>query len=254
MNYKVYLIRRISTKKVVYVGITKGSLNSRFSKHLKDFRRNPRKSNYFKKYLLDLEICLIEDNIKTLEDANMKEIHYISKYKQEYGDLLNATQGGDGTKGFPSWNKGKSCEYIDKLILNSPRAKRVFMYNDKGNYLDSFNSIKKACEKTQIPRCAIQKMAEERKSFKTYKGYTFRFYQKDKIEINKMSHAQRLEIVKESRNKSAKQVLIYDKMLGEYIQYKNVKECSKKLLLKTTSIYSYCNIKKETSKYIFSYV
>jgi hypothetical protein len=183
MNYKVYKIQRIDTNEIVYIGITKNKLQQRFYSHLNDKRRNPKKVNYFQKYRDLLKIVCIEQGIESLEEANKKEIYYIKKYKDLGCKLLNATDGGDGTLNLQSWNKGIKCNYVDKLMQNSPNAKKIYSYDLNGNFLKEYNSIKKASEDTGSPRASIKNISDLKKRYITSKNKTFRYFKADKIEI-----------------------------------------------------------------------
>jgi predicted GIY-YIG superfamily endonuclease len=183
MNYKIYRIERVDTNEIVYIGITRNKLNTRFSSHLRDKRRNPKKVNYFQKYSDLLKIVCIEEGIQTLQEANKKEIYYIKKHKDLGCNLLNATDGGDGTLNFESWNKGVKCTYIDKLMQNSPNAKKIYSYDLNGNFLKEYNSIKKASEETNSSRSAIKNIADLKSRFVTSKNKTFRYFKADKVDI-----------------------------------------------------------------------
>lgn len=252
MNYKVYKILRIDTNDVVYIGITKNSLVKRFSSHLRDNKNNLKKVNYFKKYKNLLKIELIEDSIDSLSLANEKEIFYIKEYSKKYS-LLNATLGGDGTKGLVSWNKGLKCNYKDKLINNSPNKKKVFSYDINGVFLKEYNSIKKAFEHTGVPRSAIKNICELKPRFKTYKKLTFRYYKEDKIQIKIVSEKERIENVKKGKINSSKKILIYDKKSKKEYRFKNYLECINNFEIKKNTLHTYLSINKETKKYIFSY-
>ena len=183
MNYKVYKIQRIDTNEIVYIGITKNKLQQRFSSHLREKKNNLKKVNYFQKYRDLLEIVCIEKGIENLKQANEKEIYYIKKYRNLGCNLLNATDGGDGTLNFESWNKGIKCNYVDKLMQNSPNAKKIYSYDLNGNFLKEYNSIKKASEETNSSRSAIKNIADLKSRFVTSKNKTFRYFKADKVDI-----------------------------------------------------------------------
>jgi len=252
VNYKVYKIYRIDTKKVVYIGITKNTLRRRFSSHLRDSKRNKKKMDYFSKYKHILRIETIEDNIPDLKTANAKEVYYIGEFSKGY-NLLNATIGGDGTKGCAAWNKGKKCTYADKLILNSPMAKKVFCYSKEGEYIREYRSIKHASISEGMPRCAIKNMCEMKPKYKTYKNKTFRYYKSDKIDINFVLESDRIERVRIGKIKKCKSVFVHDKKNGITNKFTNYLECMKHMGIKKATLMTYLSLKKETKKYIFGY-
>jgi hypothetical protein len=253
MEYKVYLIKRISTSVVVYVGITKNKLNTRFLSHLRDKRRNIKKVNYFLCHKDDLIIEAIEEGIKTLKEANDKEVYYIQYYKKKYGRLLNATEGGDGTKGSNPWNKGTNCKYIDKLMQNSPNAKKIYAYDINGKYICEFNSIKKAHEFTNVSRQVIGKIAKQENRYKTSKGYSFRYYKSEKIKINKITTEERIRRVIKAKQEKIKTIKIFIKKTQSNVFYNNALTASIDFKIKKNSLQTYCSQNKETSKYIYGY-
>ena len=54
------------------------------------------RTNWVKKNRENIEIILVEENIKTKEEICSKEMYYISKYKKDGYDLVNTINGGEG--------------------------------------------------------------------------------------------------------------------------------------------------------------
>jgi hypothetical protein len=253
MNYKVYKIQRIDTNEIVYIGITKNKLQQRFYSHLNDKRRNPKKVNYFQKYRDLLKIVCIEQGIESLEEANKKEIYYIKKYKDLGCKLLNATDGGDGTLNLQSWNKGIKCNYVDKLMQNSPNAKKIYSYDLNGNFLKEYNSIKKASEDLLIPRIAIKNIADLKISFISYKDISFRYFKKEHIEIKRISEIERIKRVKKGKLESCKRVIIEDKEFNKKYTFKNYLDCIDYFKFNKGTLQTYLSVSKENKKYKFYY-
>lgn len=253
MAYKVYIIQRIDTKKIVYVGITKNSLSKRFNAHFSDKRRNIKKVNYFNKYKEFLSIVCIKDFIQSLEEANKAEIFYIKKYRSLGHSLLNATDGGDGTVNSKAWNKGVKCNYVDKLTENSPNAKPVFSYDCHGNFLKQYSSIKKASEETGVSRSAIKNICDLNKRYVMSKGLTFRYYKDNKIEIIRVPELERINNVRSGKIKSAKKVIIIDKLNNKTFFFDNYLDCFNQMNFSKGTLQTYLSISKETSKYKFQY-
>jgi hypothetical protein len=253
MNYKVYKIQRIDINEIVYIGITRNSIEKRFKQHLRETKRNPKKTRYFLKYGSLLQIICIEDNIDNLKEANVKEIYYIKKYRDLDCNLLNATDGGDGTLNFESWNKGIKCTYIDKLIKNSPNAKKVYSYDLNGNFLKEYNSIKKASEDINIPRCAIKNICDLKKGFISYKNISFRYFKKEKIDIKRISENERKQNIILAKLKSSKKVIIFDKLNNKEYLFNNYLECINQFKFNKKTLFTYLSTSKETKKYKFNY-
>lgn len=180
--YKIYGLRVIGEDEIRYVGLTKNTLSSRLAQHIREKRHNPYKINWILKNKHNIEIILIEDNIKGLYNANEKEKYYIDLYKSIGNRLTNLTDGGDGTKGFKSWNKGIKCNYVDKIIKNSPKSKNVCVYGLSGDFLNEYRSVKFASIKTGVSRQRIADIANMKPKHKQSKGFIFRWFKAKKIE------------------------------------------------------------------------
>lgn len=253
MNYKVYALACGDSGKIRYIGITKNSLSQRLNQHKTDLRRNKHKINWIKSLKGNIKIILIKDEIPSLKEANELEVYYISYYNEKGCKLVNKTAGGDGTKGFVSWNKGLKCSYIDKLIKNSPRARKVYCYDLNGFLIKEYSSIKKASEGTGVSRSQILKICNIESGYKTSKKMSFRFFKEPKIYIEIVSEQDRIKNVKKGKLESAREIKVIDKNIGETYIFKNFIEASKKLNMKKSSISTYASISKETKKYKFSY-
>lgn len=95
INYKIYALINTISNEIRYIGLTKNSLNARLSKHLRD-KYKTYKTNWINSNKPNIGIILIEENIRTKEEACSREIFYISKLKEEGYKLVNTTNGGDG--------------------------------------------------------------------------------------------------------------------------------------------------------------
>lgn len=108
--------------------------------------RNDIWHNIVKKNDLNFKVeILIESN--NYNFILRKEKEFISMYgKKKFGGLLaNLTDGGEGTKGYPS----------DKYVC----AKKVYVYNKEGGYICSYNSTQDAAKALNINRGIISKVA-----------------------------------------------------------------------------------------------
>jgi len=102
-EYKVYILRLIDDTTPKYVGITSGDLNKRLIKHMHDIKRESCKNKHKKNWLSKYKDSIIIEQIDTavdVDDLKQKEILYIRKYRDIGIDLVNATDGGDGSYGF----------------------------------------------------------------------------------------------------------------------------------------------------------
>lgn len=249
--YKIYGLRAIGEDEIRYIGLTKKSLKSRLTEHLKEKRFNPYKINWIAKNKHKIEILLIEGNISSLESANEKEKYYINLYKLKGNRLTNLTDGGDGTQGFQSWNKGKNCSYIDKLIENSPRAKKIYCYNLDGVFISEYRSVKYASYKLGIARASIINIANFKYSYKQSKGFQFRWIKSNAIDKVFYDENKRINAIINTKSKNTKKIKIEFK--NTVTIYNRAEDVAKALGLLTSSVKTYASVNKKTKYGDFSY-
>ena len=123
--YKIYLITNIeNTKK--YVGITKFSLNERFSQHIK---RGFLLTEAIQKYgCQNFSIDLIEE-VESAERAYELEQYYIREYNTKVPNGYNLTDGGDGIFGWKATEEYRK-ECSDR-VRQLHKQKKVGMYGKK---------------------------------------------------------------------------------------------------------------------------
>lgn len=95
MKWIIYChLNKINRKR--YIGQTsKKCTKYRFVKNGNGYSRQPKFYNAIKKYGWDnFEHIILEDNIKTQEEANLREQYYIKKYNT-IKDGYNCTEGGN---------------------------------------------------------------------------------------------------------------------------------------------------------------
>lgn len=123
--YKIYLITNTENAKK-YVGITKFSLEERFSQHIK---RGFILTEAIQKYgYQNFSIDLIEE-VESAERAYELEKYYIQEYNTKVPNGYNLTDGGDGIFGWEATEEyRKECsERVKKLH----KEKKVGMYGKK---------------------------------------------------------------------------------------------------------------------------
>lgn len=169
MEYKIYFLIDPRTNEVRYVGKTTKSLNKRlFNGHLKDKNKTHKTNwiNFLKKQGLIPEIKLIK-TCKNEELCNFSEKFYIKLFgraDKNTGNLVNSTDGGEGTPGkiltdetknkIGSSNKGKG---LGKIVSEETKKKMRISYkktpqeikNKIKSIVSSVNLNKKASEKTR---------------------------------------------------------------------------------------------------------
>jgi hypothetical protein len=123
--YKIYVLIDPTTKTIRYVGRTNQGHIKRLNRHIRDSKKQTNhKANWIKSIInngnLPL-ILIVENNLPSIEEANLAEIHYIKSFKSLGCDLTNATDGGGGANGFKH-----SQKTIDKLkTLSHPHSEET---------------------------------------------------------------------------------------------------------------------------------
>ena len=176
--YKIYTLNHPLTNEIRYVGQTCQELKSRLKKHLYCINNKKDRShrrNWIKS-LLDMNLCpkivLIEENLDK-EKCDILEKEYIKKFKELGLNLLNMTDGGEGSIGFKHTKETKeklsiirknndSKEYRKKIsmgvinqwnnlsdedklnnIVNQINRKNIHQYDLFGNHIEEFISLRK---------------------------------------------------------------------------------------------------------------
>lgn len=101
-NYKIYGLKSKNENFIRYIGYTKLKLKKRLTNHLSESRqRDTHKDRWIRSNNHNIDIVLIEENIKSFELVLEREIYWIKKYKEDFNiDLVNSTDGGNGTLGY----------------------------------------------------------------------------------------------------------------------------------------------------------
>lgn len=160
-----------------YIGKTNMTIETRWKYHLKHIKekRNINRPLYqaFNKYGIEnFSITMVEECIE--EEASEKEIYWINYYNTYLGEGYNATIGGDGRVCYNydliinTYNNIQNITETAKLlnihistvkhaldsrgikiilsqeVLKEKMSKPILMFDLKGNYIKSWNSIKEA--------------------------------------------------------------------------------------------------------------
>lgn len=116
-NYKIYGLKLKDSNDIRYIGLTKKTLLDRFKRHIRITSKiNTKNGNWINKYKDNIEIILIEENIKTTEIASEREIFWIKYYTEIGNDLTNGTLGGF---------KGEPTEETINKLSESQKGKKL---------------------------------------------------------------------------------------------------------------------------------
>lgn len=195
ITYKIYGLKLKNDDTIRYIGQTKQTLADRFSNHICDLRAYNKKTNWIRKYKSEIEMVLIEDNITSLEESNIKEIFYIKLLTYLGANLVNSTLGGDGKLGHKhddAFRKRAS----DRMKNNNP------MKNPECRLKQSFNKKGVSRGKWKHTSPLKGKMRVDVDSLEVYKLYlTGEYTQKELSIIFKVSHGTILNITKKYKLK-----------------------------------------------------
>lgn len=158
---KIYAIKYIPEDKIIYIGQTIQAGKKRFYDHFRN-AQSLEKTDAFHKFLYnknikDFEFIVLEDNIDSKEELNIKEAQYIKQY-----DTVNC--------GFNSYTQSNT-------INLHPIIKKVKWFDNNRNYICTFDSIVAAEQGTGVNCSNISHCCNHIQT-KTSKGW-FRFEDDD---------------------------------------------------------------------------
>ena len=154
--YKIYLITNLKNQKQ-YVGITKFSIEERFSQHVK---RGFLLTEAIKKYGEEKFSTELIEEVESDERAYELEMLYIQKYKTKVPNGYNLTDGGDGIFGWEADEKYRQeCSERVKLLH---QEKKVGMYG-KNHSEETKRKMSEAAKGKSKPWLIGRKISEDTK-------------------------------------------------------------------------------------------
>lgn len=215
LNYKYYLYRWIREDKncPFYVGI--GTNNKYYSYSRAKSKTNRKQSflNILNKTNCYYEILMESNNYDFIKN---KEVEFIKLYGRKdlgLGQLVNLTDGGDGTLGKEKLKGG-----------DNKCSKKIYQYNLNGDLIKKWQSIADACRELNYNNAGIIACCKKKRRHKTYKGFIWRY---------------NLEKVKSEKIGNDLKIKQYD-INGNFIQeWNSISEVSKKLKILYSRI-NYC--------------
>lgn len=231
-----------------YIGKTTEKLQIRLRRHISSSKKEKtHKAKWILKELKQNNEILITEIFKVLkeEDWGKWEKYFISQYTKKGYKLTNLTIGGENLSGEynPFFGKKHSKKTIDKIKLNMPTSKEVYMYDLQGNLIKKYNSINDASTENNISVSEISDVCNKRKKHKTAHGYVWRF-KNEPFSLEYISPAEHLR----------KEICQYDKN-GILIQeHESISKASEKTKISTGNISRCCNKKiKSVGGYVWRF-
>lgn len=223
MKYYLYRHIRLDTNKPFYIGIgTKGNnyntIRSEYKRAYQKWGRNQHWKRVVKKVDYVIEILFESDEYNEIKQ---KEIELIKLYP----DLVNYTQGGQGTLGL----NGKK----------HPKSKKVYQYSKEGFFIKKWDSINLAGEKLEIHTTNIVSCLKGK--LKSIKGFRWSYKKKNKLEplINLSGKFQ----------KTKKKVYKIDIITGDILQiFDCINDAAKSVNIHAGKISQCCNNKRKTCR------
>lgn len=142
---KIYVLKDPDSLDIRYVGKTVNSLISRLGQHIADTKRNKNnhRVNWIRKVISGGKIPIIEeiDHCPWNESQGM-ETYYITYYRNKGCNLINETDGGEGTLG------RKDSEETVKARKESLRKNlpKIYQYDLQGNFIKEWDNAPLAAE------------------------------------------------------------------------------------------------------------
>lgn len=141
---KIYVLKDPDSHEVRYVGKTVQSLIARLGQHIYDSKsKKNHRAYWIQKLVSGGKLPLIEEiDSCSWGDSAALETFYIAKYKAEGANLINQTEGGEGTLGkiVSTETRKKQSESMRK------RTPKVYQYDLSGNLVKEWENAMTAAE------------------------------------------------------------------------------------------------------------
>lgn len=140
----IYVMKDPTTLEVKYVGKTVQTLISRLGQHIADsYREKNHRAYWIQSIVKGGKIPLIEEiDHCTWKESKDLEVYYIAKYKSEGYNLVNETEGGEGTL-------GRKVSEETKEKMRKAQIKKldpVYQYDLDGNFIKKWENAPEAAE------------------------------------------------------------------------------------------------------------
>jgi len=166
--YKVYGLYVDGQELIRYIGFTKNKIQTRLNEHTSESKYlKTKKDRWIQKYLRnEKQICAIElDSTFDFEEVKKKEINLIAMYKSCGANLMNGTNGGDGSINFRHTEENKITNGIRK-------SKKVYCFDFKTKELIAeYPSITKMIKELKLSKTLVAKVLNGSSNF--HKDFTF---------------------------------------------------------------------------------
>ena len=166
--YRVYGLYVDGQELIRYIGFTKKKIQTRLNEHTSESKYlKTKKDRWIQKYLRnEKQICAIElDSTFDFEEVKKKEINLIAMYKSCGANLMNGTNGGDGSINYRPTEEAKIANGISK-------SKKVYCFDFKTKELIAdYPSITKMIKELKLSKTLVAKVLNGSSNF--HKDFTF---------------------------------------------------------------------------------
>lgn len=179
----IYVMKDPTTLEVRYVGKTVQTLISRLGQHISDsYREKNHRAYWIQSIVKGGKIPLIEEiDHCTWEESKNLEVYYIAKYKSEGYNLVNETEGGEGTLG-----RKVSEETREKMKkVKTEKLNPVYQYDLDGNFIRKWENAPEAAEALNVKNASGITRCIRKERFK-YKNFIWTdTYNDNPIEVSR---------------------------------------------------------------------
>jgi len=248
----IYVLKDPLTYEVRYVGKTTLPLSYRLTDHVSTGKKPTNYRTFWIKSILKQGLRPLIEELDSCvwEESQQLEIDYIREYRLLGYNLVNLSDGGEGSLGVKRSQESKNKQ----LEATLKRSKPVYRYTLVGTYIDSFLSCYHAALFIKGRRENISQCCRVMK--KSHKGFIWSYLTPDKFDVTSYIHEVRVTVATENNNfiKKQRKVVVTNLVTQEEKVTNSLKEASEFTGISKPGICCECKgLRKTVGNYTFKY-